>query len=227
MIPNLIGNVFNWEGLREYLEKNNRNDIYLFEDSADTIVSTKYSDISITSFYATHLITAGGTGGMVMFNDKSLYTKALELRDWGRSEIQTDNVYDCEKLSNRLNSSVDDIIYDSKYLFVEPSYNMKCCEMCAAFGIEQLKKLEDIKIKRRDNVEKYLIELNILQQKNLITLPDDSKKSDWLAFPILIKKDRNKLMKYLEDNNIQSRVAFSGNITRHPAYRDYFTPLKI
>ena len=74
---------------------------------------------------------------------------------------------------------------------------------------------------RRALIERYLENLEGIKE---LVLPDDSKKPDWLAFPILIKKNRDKLMKYLEDNNIQSRVAFSGNITRHPAYRDYFKP---
>ena len=43
--------------------------IWLIEDSCDTMTCTPESDISVVSFYASHVITAGGCGGMVMFNE--------------------------------------------------------------------------------------------------------------------------------------------------------------
>lgn len=220
LIPNLIGYIFNWKELREHLIKINRKDIYLIEDSCDTITPTKYSDIATTSFYATHLITAGGMGGMVMFNNENLYKKARIFRDWGRSEIHNDtNFYENELLSNRLTVKVDDILYDSKYLFKELPYHMKCCEMCAAFGLSQITKLEKIKKIRRNNLRRYY---ENLKNTNNIILPDDSTEPNLLALPLLIKGNRNDLMKELEKNNIQSRAIFSGNITRHPPFRKYF-----
>ena len=69
MLPNLIGNKPDWESLKFELNNHNRNDIFLIEDSADTITKTECTDVCTTSFYASHVITAGGVGGMVMFND--------------------------------------------------------------------------------------------------------------------------------------------------------------
>ena len=83
MIPNLIGNKPDWASLREKLSEIGRDDIYLIEDSADTITFTKETDVSTTSFYASHIITAGGTGGMVMFNDQSHVDLCLQYIDWG------------------------------------------------------------------------------------------------------------------------------------------------
>jgi len=40
----------------------------MFEDSSDTLTFTSETDIVTTSFYSSHIITAGGSGGMVMFN---------------------------------------------------------------------------------------------------------------------------------------------------------------
>ena len=221
MIPNLIGYIFDWKGLRMHLKEINREDIVVIEDSCDTIVKTPYSDIACTSFYATHLITAGGMGGMVMFNDESLYKKCLVFRDWGRTEARSDtNFYESELLTNRLSTQVDGIIYDSKYLFSELAYHMKCCEMCAAFGLVQIEKLETIKKKRRKNIERYY---ENLKDVSFVKLPDDSGGPDLLALPLLLlDKDRNELMCLLEKNNIQSRAIFSGNITRHPPFRKYF-----
>jgi CDP-4-dehydro-6-deoxyglucose reductase, E1 len=84
MVPNLIGNKPDWKLLRSELKRINREDIILIEDSADTITHTEDSDISTTSFYASHVITAGGAGGMVMFNNDKIHNRALQYRDWGR-----------------------------------------------------------------------------------------------------------------------------------------------
>ena len=50
----------------------------------------------------------------------------------------------------------------------------------------------------------------------------DWKNTLYMAFPIQ-SDDRLGLFNHLEANAVQTRVLFSGNITRHPAYRDYFT----
>ena len=62
MVPNLIGNKPDWSLLKAGLELIGRNDIFIIEDSADTVTYTKDSDVSTTSFYASHVITAGGMG---------------------------------------------------------------------------------------------------------------------------------------------------------------------
>ena len=96
---------------------------------------------------------------------------------------------------------------------------MKCCEMCAAFGLVQLTKLEKTKKKRREHIRRYYDNLKDVLN---VELPDDTGEPDILALPILVNKDRNKLMLELEKNNIQSRAIFSGNLTRHPPFRKYF-----
>merc|ERR1719197_1438209 len=76
MLPNLIGSKPNWAELRRRVPKG----IWLFEDSCDTITHTPESDLSAISFYASHVITAGGAGGCIMFNDSKLKDKALMYR---------------------------------------------------------------------------------------------------------------------------------------------------
>jgi len=68
MVPNLIGNKPDWALLKSELQRIGRTDIFVIEDSADTLTYTEETDVSTTSFYASHIITAGGQGGMVMFN---------------------------------------------------------------------------------------------------------------------------------------------------------------
>lgn len=211
MVPNLIGNKPDWVGLQEGLRLLGRTDIYVIEDSADTITYTEETDVATTSFYASHIITAGGTGGMVMFNDKKQVERALQYRDWGR---MGDN---SEIMDDRFNHKVDGIPYDHKFLYGVLGYNMKCNEMSAAFGLVQLERFEDYKHKRRTNFERYLE--NLKDVKELI-LPDDSVKPNWLAIPLQTER-RLELLTFLEDNSIQTRVTFAGNVTRHPIYREY------
>jgi len=216
MLPNLIGNKPNWKLLRQILKNMGREDIILIEDSADTVTETLESDISTTSFYASHVITAGGMGGMVMFNDEKYAKRALMFRDWGRIGDNS------EDMSERFAHDVDGLPYDYKFLYGVLGYNMKCSEMSAAFGLVQLERFQTFKNKRRDNIKRYLE--NLKDVKELI-LPDDSIEPNWLAIPLQTER-RLELLNFLESNNIQTRVTFAGNVTRHPIYREYLQEFK-
>ena len=212
LLPNLIGNVPNWLGLRQALHEMGRDDVILFEDSADTITLGKHSDVSTTSFYSSHIITAGGTGGMAMFNDNAHLARATMYRDWGRVG---NNV---EDMSSRFGHSIDGIPYDFKFTYAVMGYNLKCSEMNAAFGIVQMSRLEDNIQRRRRNFLRYIHNLKTCSH---IVLPDDERSPNWLAMPLQYTGNRMKLLQYLEDNQVQTRVTFSGNITRHDAFKQY------
>jgi CDP-6-deoxy-D-xylo-4-hexulose-3-dehydrase len=213
MLPNLIGNKPDWKLIRAKLDNVGRSDIFLIEDSADTMTCTPETDVSTTSFYASHVITACGSGGMVMFNEAKYLKRATMFRDWGRIGDNTEVVVE------RFNYDVDGIKYDYKFLYECLGYNFKSSEINAAFGLEQMKKLAGFLAIRRRNVERYISNLRDVPG---IVLPSDAPDTNWLAFPFQVD-DRLSLVNYLEDRNIQTRVIFSGNITRHPAYRKYFT----
>ena len=209
LLPNLIGNVPDWDAIRTEFPH-----LILIEDSADTITKTTCTDISTTSFYASHVITAGGTGGMVMFNSDAHLKRATMFRDWGRIG---DNI---EDPGARFNFSVDGIPYDWKFLYGVAGYNFKGCEMNSAFGLVQLDKLDGFLQKRRNNVKRYL---ENLKDTKYYTLPDDSVTPNWLAIPLQCP-DRMELLTFLENNGVQTRVCFAGNITRHPAFDKYREP---
>jgi CDP-6-deoxy-D-xylo-4-hexulose-3-dehydrase len=204
MLPNLIGNKPNWQKLRQY------TNLPLIEDSCDTMTYTAETDIATTSFYASHVMTACGSGGMVMFNDEALYKRAVMFRDWGRIGNNAEDV------SKRFEHKVDGISYDFKFLYGVLGYNFKSSEVNAAFGLVQLKRLAEFSKKRRACIERYLKNL----EHTKYILPDDSINPNWLAMPLMVK-DRLKLLSYLEANGVQTRVTFAGNITRHPAFRQY------
>jgi len=217
MLPNLIGNKPDWHNIRKKLIELNRNDIILIEDSADTLTYTAESDISTCSFYSSHVITAGGSGGIVMFNDEKFLKRAVMFRDWGRIG---NNI---EDPSERFNFVIDDIPYDFKFLYGCLGYNFKSSEMNAAFGLAQLQKLEKFLKIRRNNVDRFIE--NLKDHNNILFPKELSADINWLALPLQVD-NRLELVNYLEKNNVQTRVIFSGNITRHPAYREFLQPFE-
>ena len=208
LLPNLVGSKPDWAKIREKVG----DKIVLFEDSADTITLTPETDISITSFYSSHLITAAGSGGMVMFNDDKLLKRATMFRDWGRIGDNSEDV------KTRFEFSIDGIPYDYKFLYGAVGYNMKSSELNAAFGLVQVARIEEIREKRRTMFNRYLENLKGLEDK--IVMPINTFNSDWLAIPFMTPR-RLELLTFLEQNNIQTRVCFAGNVTRHPVYREY------
>lgn len=127
-----------------------RPDIVLFEDSCDCMTYTEDSDCSAISFYASHVITAGGLGGVAMYNDEALRNRSFMFRDWGRIGNNSEDV------NERFGHKVDGIEYDFKFLYGCKGYNMKASEMNAAFGLEQMKKLDKFQALRKANVRRFV-----------------------------------------------------------------------
>merc|ERR1711904_59899 len=185
MIPNLVGGKIDWAELRRRTPPG----IWLFEDSCDTITYTPESDVSVISFYASHIITAGGLGGCIMYNDAKLRDTALMFRDWGRIGNNSEDV------SERFAHSVDGIEYDFKFLYGCQGFNMKACEMNAAFGLAQFAKLDHFRALRKRNINRYVE--NLRNAGTSYVLPVDHDKYDWLAFP-LMHPDRKGVLRFLE-----------------------------
>merc|ERR1712232_1176454 len=136
----------------------------------------------------------------------------LQFRDWGRIGNNS------EDMSERFGYNVDGIDYDFKFLYSVLGYNMKACEMSAAFGLAQLKKLPKFQAIRKRNISRYVE--NLTKAGTRYVIPHNYDAYDWLAFPLLYH-NRKGILNYLESNDVQIRVFFAGNITRHPAYRHY------
>lgn len=221
MIPNLLGNICDWKKIYKIAKKHN---LKVIEDSADTIgyrVNNKnlgkYSDVVTNSFYASHIINGAGTGGIVCFNKYEQYKIAKLLRGWGRSSATFN---ESENINKRFNVKVAGIDYDAKYIFSDIGYNFLPSEISAAFALEQIKKL-------KNNINVRIKNFNFLKNffKNydyLFKLPEQNVgvKTGWLAFPLVIKKNkyfnRKKLQIFFEKKNIQTRTIFTGNILKQP-----------
>ena len=203
--------------------------IIIIEDSADTLGATHqgkstghYADISITSFYGSHIINCAGNGGMVCFNNKKQYLKAKLLRSWGRSSSLYDE--NSEKIENRFNIQLDGIQYDKKFVFESIGHNLEPSEMGAAFGLVQLKKLKLNLNKRQKNFDIHTKFLKKYSEYFILPKQLPGSKSGWLAYPITIKDSapftRKEMQIFLEKRNIQTRVVFTGNILRQPGFKN-------
>ncbi len=225
VIPNLIGNLPQWSVLREIAD---RYDLLVLEDSADTLgakiggeSSGRFTDMSTTSFYGSHVINCAGNGGMLCVNGEAYRDRAKLLRSWGRSSSL---FVESEKIENRFNTKVDGIDYDAKFVFEAPGFNIEPSEMGAAFGLVQLDKLESNIDARIENFaemssffEKYEQFFHLPKQ-----LPDS--RTGWLAMALTIKDDapfkRKDFQIFLEKKGIQTRTVFTGNILRQPGFKN-------
>lgn len=226
LAPNLIGNICQWNKIAEIAKKYN---LKIIEDSADTLggslngkSSGHWSDMSITSFYGSHIINCAGNGGALCINDEEHLRKSKLLRSWGRSSSIFDEK--SEAIENRFNVDIDGIKYDAKFVFETIGYNLEGSEIGAAFGLEQLNDLENNILTRCKN---YQTQINFFKKyEEFFTLPQETTNSrtGWLAFPIIIKEsapfERRDFQIFLEKRNIQTRVVFTGNVTRQPGFKN-------
>jgi CDP-4-dehydro-6-deoxyglucose reductase, E1 len=225
VIPNLMGNLPDWAMLRQIADKHN---LFVLEDSADTIgaeidgaSSGRFTDMSTTSFYGSHIINCGGNGGMLCVNDDAHYNRGKLLRSWGRSSSL---FVESEAIENRFNVQVDGIPYDAKFVFEEPGYNIEPSEMGTAFGLVQLSKLGaniDSRTANYNNMRAFFE-----QYEEYFILPKQlpNSRTGWLAMPVTIRDTapfkRTELQIFLENRNIMTRTVFTGNILRQPGFKN-------
>ena len=227
VIPNLMANIPNWEILRTIADK---YDLKILEDSAD-IIGAKYkdkllgdySDITISSFYGMHVINCAGNGGIACTNNQEYVDKMKILRSWGRSSSLFDEKSG-EAIENRFDVSVDGVPYDAKFVFEDVGYNLEGAELGAAFGLVQLNKLDAIIEKRKAVASSHMNFLRKYEKWIQLPLQNKDASTIWFAFPMIIKEEapftRRDIQIFLEKRNIQTRVVFTGNITRQPGFKN-------
>src|SRR5262249_8372527 len=225
MVPSLIGNLPDWDRIAEIARA---HDLYVIEDSADTLGATlsgtstgTRSDISTTSFYGSHVINCAGNGGMLCLNRDDWNDEARLLRSWGRhSSLFTES----ESVENRFNIEISGIAYDAKFVFSRIGYNLEPWEIGAALGLVQVDRLSTNVEARRRNFAlhwKFFAEYG-----DWFILPRELKAAHtgWLAFPLIVREEapfqRRDLQIFLERRGIQTRTIFTGNILRQPGFEN-------
>ncbi|MDB5259223.1 MAG: NarL family transcriptional regulator [Candidatus Taylorbacteria bacterium] len=228
MIPSLMGNIPNMKGLAALAKKHK---LWFIEDSCDTLggkfegkPTGTHSHISTTSFYGSHIINGAGGGGMVMVNDQKWVDRLVVLRGWGRQSSLFGEKANSELLKNRFKNKLHGIPYDNKFIFSEIGYNFLPLELSSAFALEQFKKLPKFLSERKKNFASLLKFFKQHDHHFILPKQTPNTTTAWLAFPLIIKPGapftRMQIITFLEENNIQTRPIFTGNIMKQPGFKD-------
>lgn len=229
MVAHTLGNPFNLKAVKEFCDKHN---LWLVEDNCDALGSkytidgeTRFTgtwgDIGTSSFYPPHHMTMG-EGGAVYTNNPQLHRLILSYRDWGRDCIcpsGQDNF-----CNHRFDGQYGELPagYDHKYVYSHFGYNLKVTDLQAAVGVEQLKKFPSFIERRRYNWDRLRKALEPVADKLILPEPAEGSEPSWFGFLISVKEDsgldRNKVTKYIEEHNVQTRLLFSGNLIKHPCF---------
>lgn len=229
MVAHTLGNPFNLSKVKEFCEKHN---LWLIEDNCDALGSKYYidekwhytgtiGDVGTSSFYPPHHITMG-EGGAVYTNNALLAKIILSLRDWGRDCSCPSGIDN--KCGKRFTGQHGELPYgyDHKYVYSHFGYNLKITDLQAAIGCAQLEKLEDF-IQARINNWNYLRkELELLNDVFFLPESNENSQPSWFGFLVSVKEGtsftRDEIVQYLEENNIQTRMLFAGNLIMHPCF---------
>ena len=227
MIAHTLGNTFDLAAVKTFCD---RHKLWLIEDNCDALGSEytldgvtyktgTVGDIGTSSFYPPHHMTTG-EGGAVYTGNPLLHRIIRSMRDWGRDcscESGQDN-----KCGHRFDGQYGLLPkgYDHKYVYSHFGYNLKATDMQAAIGCAQVKKVENFTKARRENFAR-MTELLADTTEELI-LPKATKNASpsWFGYPVTCKEgvDREKVVRYMEEHGVQTRMLFAGNMVKHPCF---------
>jgi len=224
----VLGNSYDLDRLLDICEQ---NQIMYIADNCDSLGSkwkgdylTSTAVASSCSFYPAHHITTM-EGGMVSSNIPEVITLARQFAWWGRDCYC---VGACNQLingtcGNRFDKWLDgyDGLVDHKYVFSQIGYNLKPIDMQGAVGQVQLLKFDEIHQKRRFNYEQIKSILERLKPHVRVVNEHPLAETSWFGVPIVCEDSNTKttLQSHLEQNGIQTRNYFAGNLLLHPAYK--------
>ena len=227
IIAHTLGNPFDLKAVKAFCDKHN---LWLVEDNCDALGSTytidgqekltgTVGDIGTSSFYPPHHMTMG-QGGAVYTDNPLLNKLARSFRDWGR---------DCVCLSghdnlcgHRFDGQYGELPkgYDHKYVYLHFGLNLNITDMQAAVGCAQLKKFPGFVERRRYNFDRMLAGLQDVSDKLILPEPCENSCPSWFGFLLTCKGgvDRKKVVPYIEEHGVQTRMLFAGNLIKHPCF---------
>jgi CDP-6-deoxy-D-xylo-4-hexulose-3-dehydrase len=229
----VLGNPPNMDKVMEIVTKYK---MIFLEDCCDAL-GTTYRDVPIgyhgvmstCSFYPAHHMTMGEGGFLACYTEEQEKI-ARSLREWGRgcycvgrkANLSTKGTCGC-RFSKWL-PKVSDEIFDHKYIYDNIGYNLKPIELQCSMGLAQMEKLPEIHARRRAN-HKRLTEIFTPHEEFFhIHKATPNSNPSWFAFPITVKDKspfrRSDFTEFLENNKIQTRNYFAGNLMMQPAYQD-------
>lgn len=227
MIAHTLGNPFDLKTVKEFCD---RHGLWLVEDNCDALGSRyrmdgewkltgTVGDIGTSSFYPPHHITMG-EGGAVYTKNPLLHRILRSMRDWGR---------DCVCASgqdglcgHRFDGQYGELPpgYDHKYVYSHFGYNLKATDMQAAVGCAQIKKLPSFVRARQEHF--IYLRKRLQAAEGRLILPESCPNAEpsWFGFLLTCREgvDKNRLVRHLESNGVQTRMLFAGNLLRQPCF---------
>lgn len=231
VFAHVLGNPPNMDAVMDIVRRYN---LILVEDCCDALGSTykgqvlgSFGEMATCSFYPAHHITMG-EGGFIATKTKEQEMLLKSLREWGRGCYCSGKAASClkngmckKRFSNWL-PSLPDEVFDHKYIYEEIGYNLKPLDLQAAMGLVQLEKLDSIIETRKHNYRRFFQVFSRYEDKFILPKATEGSDPSWFAFPITVKADagfkRTELTMFFEDNKIQTRNYFGGNILLQPGY---------
>lgn len=227
MLAHTLGNPFDLKYVREFCDRHN---LWLIEDNCDALGS-KYEidgewrftgtigDIGTSSFYPPHHMTMG-EGGAVYTDNPLLHKIIRSLRDWGRDCICPsghDNM--CGHRFDRQYGELP-LGYDHKYVYSHFGYNLKATDMQAAVGCAQLEKLAEFTKRRQDNFARLYQGLREFENKLILPQAMENSIPSWFGFLMTCREgiNRNTVVRKVEQQGVQTRMLFAGNLIQHPCF---------
>jgi dTDP-4-amino-4,6-dideoxygalactose transaminase len=158
------------------------NSIFFIEDCAQShlaqsgsVVAGGFGVAGAYSFYPTKNLGALGDGGMLVTSNKTIYEKALKLRNYGQSERYHHPILG-------MNSRLDEI-------------------QAAILGV-RLKLLKDFTLRRRQIAKQYFD--GITNSKITLLAPPNLESEHVYHLFVILCDDRDTLINHLKANDIQS-----------------------
>lgn len=229
MIAHTLGNPFDLKGVKEFCDKYN---LWLVEDNCDALGSQyeidgvkkltgTVGDIGTSSFYPPHHMTMG-EGGAVYTDNPLLNKIARSFRDWGRDCVCPSG---CDNLcGHRFDKQYGELPlgYDHKYVYSHFGYNLKATDLQASIGCAQLEKFPSFVEKRKHNFNflKDLLVKGGAEEKLILPVATTNSDPSWFGFIMTCKQgvNRNKIVDYVEQHGVQTRMLFAGNLIKHPCF---------
>lgn len=227
MAAHTLGNPFDLKAVKEFCDAHH---LWLVEDNCDALGSVyeldkeekltgAIGDIGTSSFYPPHHMTTG-EGGAVYTNNPLLHKIIRSMRDWGRDCICASG--EDNRCGHRFDGQFGELPegYDHKYVYSHFGYNLKATDLQAAIGVAQLKKLPSFVVRRRSNFRGLYDKLHDLEDKIILPEKCPDSRPSWFGFLMTCREgvERRKVVSYIENHGVQTRMLFAGNLTRHPCF---------
>ena len=231
MIAHTLGNPFDLKAVKEFCDEHS---LWLVEDNCDALGSVykidelekltgTLGDIGTSSFYPPHHMTMG-QGGAVYTDNPLLHKIMRSFRDWGRDCVCAsgqDNL-----CSHRFDGQYGELPkgYDHKYVYSHFGLNLNITDMQAAVGVAQLKKFPGFVERRRYNFKRLYEGLKEVSDKLILPEAEENSKPSWFGFILTCNGvDRKKVVPFIENMGVQTRMLFAGNLIKHPCFDEMRT----